>query len=99
MVILLEPPSTLTDKNKEGYTRDIDYKLMFNRSTVCAIKKCLFLTYKGLLKCIAVSSVRSQFFNENGKIIYRWLKIISNEKQNGHELYLILYVLVLFHYA
>ena len=76
---------TLTDKNKEGYTRGVDYKVMFNHSTVCAIKKCLFLTYKGLLKCIAVSRVRSQFFNENSKTIYRWLNIVSNEKQNGHE--------------
>ena len=68
-----------------GYTRNLDYKIMFNHSTVCAIKKCLFLTYKGLLKCIAVSRVRSQFFNENSKTIYRWLNIVSNEKQNGHE--------------
>ena len=81
---MLRLNDTLIDKDR-GYTRGTDYKIMFNHSTVCAIKKCLFLTYKGLLKCIAVSRVRSQFFNENSKTIYRWLNIVSNEKQNGHE--------------
>ena len=81
---MLRLNDTLIHKDR-GYTRGVDYKVMFIHSTVCAIKKCLFLTYKGLLKCIAVSRVRSQFFNENSKTIYRWLNIVSNEKQNGHE--------------
>jgi hypothetical protein len=62
---------TLTDKNKEGYRRDIDYKLMFNRVSwangpSCTIKKCLFLTYEGLLRVLFVSR------NKNATLFRKW---------------------------
>ena len=62
---------TLTDKNKEGYTRGVDYKLMFNRVSwakdpSCTIKKCLFLTYEGLLRVLFVSR------NKNATLFRKW---------------------------
>uniref|UniRef100_A0A6C0I2N9 Bro-N domain-containing protein n=1 Tax=viral metagenome TaxID=1070528 RepID=A0A6C0I2N9_9ZZZZ len=61
---------TLIDKDR-GYTRGTDYKIMFNRlSSVndrcCTIKKCLFLTYEGLLRVLFVSR------NKNATLFRRW---------------------------
>ena len=56
---MLRLNDTLTNKER-GYTRNIDYKIMFIRSkhindVSWTIKKCLFLTYKGLLRVLFVS--------------------------------------------
>lgn len=61
---------TLIDKDR-GYTRGTDYKLMFNRSSSvndrrCTIKKCLFLTYEGLLRVLFVSR------NKNATLFRKW---------------------------
>jgi hypothetical protein len=61
---------TLMNKEK-GYTRDIDYKVMFNRSAVTngdhqAIKKCLFLTYEGMLRVLFASR------NKNATLFRKW---------------------------
>jgi hypothetical protein len=61
---------TLIDKDR-GYTRGTDYKIMFNRlSSVndrcCTIKKCLFLTYEGLLRVLFVSR------NKNATLFRKW---------------------------
>jgi len=74
--------------NEGGYKRGIDY-ITFKREILSSrdrSKPCnttLYLTHEGFLKVIARN--RSQFFNQNGKTIHRWLKMVSNEKQNGHE--------------
>jgi hypothetical protein len=56
---------------EKGYKRGTDYKLMFNRSTLtngqsCTIKKCLFITYEGLLRVLFVSR------NKNATLFRRW---------------------------
>jgi hypothetical protein len=61
---------TLLHKEK-GYTRGTDYKLMFNRSALTngqcqTIKKCLFLTYEGLLRVLFVSR------NKNATLFRKW---------------------------
>jgi hypothetical protein len=61
---------TLMNKEK-GYTRGTDYKLMFNRSAVTngdhqAIKKCLFLTYEGMLRVLFASR------NKNATLFRKW---------------------------
>jgi hypothetical protein len=61
---------TLLHKEK-GYTRSVDYKVMFNRSALtngkCStIKKCLFLTYEGLLRVLFVSR------NKNATLFRKW---------------------------
>lgn len=54
-----------------GYQRNIDYKTMFIRSkhindVSCTIKKCLFLTYEGLLRVLFVSR------NKNATLFRKW---------------------------
>jgi len=54
-----------------GYTRGVDYKLMFNHSALTngqcqTIKKCLFLTYEGLLRVLFVSR------NKNATLFRKW---------------------------
>ena len=61
---------TLMNKER-GYTRDIDYKVMFNRSEVIndyhtMIKKCLFLTYEGMLRVLFASR------NKNATLFRKW---------------------------
>lgn len=61
---------TLLHKEK-GYTRGTDYKLMFNHSALTngqcqTIKKCLFLTYEGLLRVLFVSR------NKNATLFRKW---------------------------
>ena len=60
----------LTHKEK-GYKRGTDYKHMFNRSAATngrhePIKKCLFLTYEGLLRVLFVSR------NKNATLFRKW---------------------------
>jgi len=61
---------TLTNKER-GYTRNIDFKTMFIRSkhingVSWTIKKCLFLTYEGLLRVLFVSR------NKNATLFRKW---------------------------
>ena len=61
---------TLLHKEK-GYTRGVDYKVMFNRSALTngqcpTIKKCLFLTYQGMLRVLFTSR------NKNAIIFIKW---------------------------
>ena len=56
---------------EKGYTRGVDYKLMFNHSALTngqcqTIKKCLFLTYEGLLRVLFVSR------NKNATLFRKW---------------------------
>ena len=56
---------------EKGYTRGTDYKHIFNRSAVTighhqTIKKCLFLTYEGLLRVLFVSR------NKNATLFRKW---------------------------
>lgn len=58
-------------KSDSGYTRCYDYKVMFIRegltiSKSCTIKKCLFLTYEGLLRVLFVSR------NKNATLFRKW---------------------------
>lgn len=58
-------------KNDSGYKRYHDYKVMFIRegltySESCTIKKCLFLTYEGLLRVLFVSR------NKNATLFRKW---------------------------
>ena len=60
----------LTHK-KKGYRLNIDYKYMFNRSTAIngrhePIKKCLFLTYEGILRVLMTSR------NKNATLFRKW---------------------------
>lgn len=60
----------LTHKER-GYRLNIDYKYMFNRSTAIngrhePIKKCLFLTYQGMLRVLFTSR------NKNAIIFIKW---------------------------
>ena len=57
--------------NDSGYKRYHDYKVMFIRegltnSESCTIKKCLFLTYEGLLRVLFVSR------NKNATLFRKW---------------------------
>lgn len=61
---------TLMNKER-GYTRNVDYKVMFNRSEVIndyhtTIKKCLFLTYEGMLHVLFASR------NKNATLFRKW---------------------------
>jgi hypothetical protein len=61
---------TLRQK-ESGYRLNIDYKYMFNRSAAInyrhePIKKCLFLTYVGLLRVLFVSR------NKNATLFRKW---------------------------
>ena len=61
---------TLRQK-ESGYRLNIDYKYMFNRSAAInyrhePIKKCLFLTYEGLLRVLFVSR------NKNATLFRKW---------------------------
>ena len=61
---------TLLHKEK-GYTRGTDYKLMFNHSALTigqcqSIKKCLFLTYEGMLRVLFASR------NKNATLFRKW---------------------------
>jgi hypothetical protein len=61
---------TLMHKEK-GYTRNVDYKIMFNRSAVTnghhqTIKKCLFITYEGMLRVLFASR------NKNATLFRKW---------------------------
>lgn len=65
------PKLDKTMMNDGGYTRNLDYKVMFNRSAVInndhqTIKKCLFLTYEGLLRVLFVSR------NKNATLFRKW---------------------------
>jgi Arc/MetJ-type ribon-helix-helix transcriptional regulator len=56
---------------EKGYTRNVDYKIMFNRSAVTnghhqTIKKCLFLTYGGMLHVLFGSR------NKNATLFRKW---------------------------
>lgn len=67
---MLRLNDTLTNKQR-GYTRNIDYKTMFIRSkhisdVSCTIKKCLFLTYQGMLRVLFTSR------NKNAIIFIKW---------------------------
>ena len=58
-------------KSDSGYKRYHDYKVMFIRegltnSESCTIKKCLFLTYEGLLRVLFVSQ------NKNATLFRKW---------------------------
>jgi hypothetical protein len=61
---------TLTNKER-GYTRNIDFKTMFIRSkhindVSWTIKKCLFLTYEGMLRVLFASR------NKNATLFRKW---------------------------
>ena len=67
---MLRLNDTLTNKER-GYTRNIDYKTMFIRSkhisdVSCTIKKCLFLTYEGMLRVLFASR------NKNATLFRKW---------------------------
>jgi len=67
---MLRLNDTLTNKER-GYTRNFDYKIMFIRSkhindVSCTIKKCLFLTYEGMLRVLFVSR------NKNATLFRKW---------------------------
>jgi hypothetical protein len=67
---MLRLNDTLINKER-GYTRNIDFKTMFIRSkhindVSWTIKKCLFLTYQGMLRVLLASR------NKNTTIFIKW---------------------------